>query len=109
MLGWSGYVLRVNLDDGSFRREPIKKDLLRSAIGGVGLATDFMFGEARGRIDPLSRGNAIHIFTGPFTGTPIVSSGRFCLVTTSPLTNYYLQSHCGGQFGPELKYSGHDG
>jgi len=108
MMGWTGKVLRVNLDDGAIKEEGISEKILKDFIGGVGIGTHYLFNEIETPIDPLSSQNRLIIATGPLTGTPIVSSGRFCLVTVSPLTNYFLQSHCGGHFGPELKYSGHD-
>lgn len=109
MLGWKGKALRIDLREGNIKEEKIGKERLKSCIGGVGIATDYLYNESEFPVVPLSGGNSIYIFNGPLTGTPVVSSGRFCLVTASPLTNYFLQSHCGGHFGPELKYSGYDG
>jgi len=109
MNGWAGNLLRVNLSDGSIDKEKLDKEILHDTIGGMGTATRYLFDELKGKIEPLSEENKVIIFAGPFAGTPIASSGRFCMVTTSPLTNYFLQSHCGGHFGPEMKYSELDG
>jgi len=73
MLGWKGKVLRVDLDSGSLSEEKIKKDAFRRCVGGIGIATEFLFKEVRTPIDPLSGDNKIFIFTGPLTGTPVVS------------------------------------
>jgi aldehyde:ferredoxin oxidoreductase len=61
------------------------------------------------KIDPLSPDNPILLMTGPLTGTGIASTGRYCIVTVSPLTGSFLQSHSGGQVGPEMRYAGYDG
>ncbi|MHC1609394.1 MAG: aldehyde ferredoxin oxidoreductase family protein [Candidatus Methanofastidiosia archaeon] len=109
MKGWKGSILRINLTNKETITESVDKDILRKTIGGVGLATQFLYNELLHETDPLSAENKIMISTGPFTGTCMVSTGRFCIVTKSPLTNCFLQSHSGGQFGPELKYAGYDG
>ena len=45
---------------------------------------------------------------GPFTGTTVQTSARSALVTKSPLTNGFLDTHVGGHFGPALKRTGYD-
>ncbi|MHC1605104.1 MAG: aldehyde ferredoxin oxidoreductase family protein [Candidatus Methanofastidiosia archaeon] len=109
MPGWGGKVLRVDLTGGKIKQEKVGKDLLRKYIGGVGLGSYYLLNEIREDIDPLSPANKIMIFTGPLTGTGIPSSGRFCIVTKSPLTGCFLQSHSGGHFGPEVRYASLDG
>ena len=48
------------------------------------------------------------IATGPATGALAPSAGRFALISKSPLTNIWGESHAGGFFGPEVKYAGYD-
>lgn len=68
-----------------------------------------MLKELNPRVDPLSPSNKAIVVTGPLTevaGTP--SSGRWCSVTKSPLTNTIHDSQSGGKFGPELELAGFD-
>jgi aldehyde:ferredoxin oxidoreductase len=46
--------------------------------------------------------------TGPLQGLPAPNVGRWSLVTKSPLTGIYLDTHSGGALGREIKTSGYD-
>ena len=78
-------------------------------VGGRGYAAKLIFDNAPKRVNPLSPENILIIMTGPLTGTPAPSSGRFTVSSKSPLTGTVFDSHCGGNFGPRLKHSGFDG
>jgi aldehyde:ferredoxin oxidoreductase len=47
--------------------------------------------------------------TGPFCGTLVPMSSRFCIVSKSPHTGTVFETNAGGAFGPELKFAGFDG
>ena len=66
-----------------------------------------MTGCPRG-VAPLSEENILVFATGPLTGTLTPTSGRSVVCTKSPLTGLWLDSNCGGTFGPELKQAGFD-
>ena len=106
--GYAGSILRVNLKLGQTKVEPLNEDLARLLLGGKGLASYLLYKIAPKGIDPLSPKNPLMFVTGPLTGTLAPSSGRFCVVTKSPATGTINDSHCGGFFGPELKYAGFD-
>ncbi|RZN44705.1 aldehyde ferredoxin oxidoreductase [archaeon] len=108
MNGWCNSVLRIDLSNETIREERPGRQLLETTIGGLGLATHYFYEETHGTVDPLSPKNPVVLATGPLTGTGMASTGRACMVTTSPLTGFFLQSHSGGQLGPEIKYAGHD-
>ena len=59
-------------------------------------------------IDPLSPKNMIIFATGPITGTRTPLSGRYVVISKSPLTGTIFDSHSGGRFGTLLKYTGVD-
>ncbi|MEM1525740.1 MAG: aldehyde ferredoxin oxidoreductase family protein [Ignisphaera sp.] len=108
--GYMGKILRVNLTYGKVLVEDLpQEDVLRKWVGGRGLGVYYMLKEVSPKVDPLSPENKAIVATGPLTGvTGIPSSGRWCSVTKSPLTNTVHDSHSGGKFGPELKFSGFD-
>jgi len=104
-----GKILRVDLWTGKIREEKLPDRILRNWIGGRGLGVYLMLKEVDPKIDPLSPANKAIVLTGPLTGIPgVPSSGRWVSVTKSPLTNTIHDSHCGGKFGPELKFAGVD-
>jgi aldehyde:ferredoxin oxidoreductase len=92
-----------------FSRETIKESLLRRYIGGSGLAAKILFDETNAETDPLSPNNLLIFMTGPVTASKVPLSGRYHVVSKSPLTGIYGESDSGGSWGPELKKAGYDG
>ena len=109
MDGWCSRILRVDLSKGTIQRESLDKAVAQRLLGGTSLATELLYRELHQPVDPLAPDNPLILMTGPLVGTGIASTGRYCIVTVSPLTSCFLQSHSGGQIGPELRYAGHDG
>ncbi len=108
MYAWAGKLLRVNLSDGTMAKEPINPDLARDFIGSRGLATKYLFDELAPGAEPLSPENKLIFAAGPLTGTMGITSGRYTVVTKSPLTGAIAASNAGGNWAPELKYAGYD-
>ena len=109
MYGWIGKILRVNLSDGTIRKEALKIDDMHNFIGARGLGTKIFYDEVDPQVDPLSPENKIIFMTGPLTGTLATSGGRYNVVTKGVLNGTIAASNSGGTFGPELKYAGYDG
>ncbi len=107
--GYIGKILRVNLTDGNIKIESLNEEYARKYIGGRGLATKYYMDLVKdSRIDPLDEKNVIIFATGPLTGTPAPSAGRYMVVTKGYLNNAIAGSNSGGFFGPELKFAGFD-
>ena len=107
--GYCGRVLRVDLGRRAVSTEPLKEELIKMLLGGRGIAAKYYWDEIPAGVDELGEKNKIFFFTGPLTGTPLVSTTKFQLATKSPETRMYLCSNCGGDFGPQLKQAGFDG
>jgi aldehyde:ferredoxin oxidoreductase len=107
--GYLGKVMRINLTTKKVTVEPIAEELIKKLLGGRGIAAKYYYEEIPAGIDELGPENKIFFFTGPLTGTPLVSTTKFNLATKSPETRMYLCSNCGGEFGPQLKQAGFDG
>lgn len=106
--GYQGVVLRVNLTDGSIKKESLNLDEAYKYIGGRGLGTKILMDEVSPDIDPLSIDNKVIFITGPLTGTNTPTGGRYMVVTKSPLTGTVACSNSGGYWGAELKFAGYD-
>ncbi|MDN5300634.1 MAG: aldehyde:ferredoxin oxidoreductase [Thermoanaerobacteraceae bacterium] len=109
MFGWTGTLLRVNLSDGSIKKEPLNLKDANLYLGGRGLGTKIMMNEVDPSVEPLSPENKLIFMTGPLTGTFATSPGRYMVISKAPLTGAIGCSNSGGHFGPELKYAGYDG
>jgi len=109
MLGYAGKILRVNLTDGTIKKEPLNMEDAKNYIGARGLGTRYFMKEVDPKVEPFSPDNKLIFMTGPLTGTLATSSGRYEVVAKAPLTGAIGASNSGGHFGPELKYAGYDG
>jgi aldehyde:ferredoxin oxidoreductase len=107
--GYCGRILRIDLGRRTAKVEPLKENLIELLLGGRGIAAKYYWDEIGPEVDELGERNKIFFFTGPLTGTPLVSTTKFQLATKSPETRMYLCSNCGGDFGPQLKQAGFDG
>lgn len=108
MGGYAGKILRINLTDQTFKTEPLNMELARKYLGGRGLASKMFMDEVPARVEPFAPENKIFIATGPLTGSNAPASGRYMVVTKSPLTGAIACSNSGGFWGAELKSAGYD-
>lgn len=108
MYGYRGTILRVNLTDNKVTKEKLDLDMAKKFIGGRGLGTKLFYDEVDPKVDALSPENKLLFVTGPLTGTPTPTGGRYMVVTKGPLTGTIASSNSGGYFGAELKFAGYD-
>jgi aldehyde:ferredoxin oxidoreductase len=106
--GYCGAVLQVDLSRGKWAKRPLSGKLARSFIGGRGFTTKMQWDALAPRTDPLSPENILVFAAGPLVGTGVPLAARFTVGGKSPLTGILGDSNCGGQWGPELKFSGYD-
>ncbi|MFW9846972.1 MAG: aldehyde ferredoxin oxidoreductase family protein, partial [Candidatus Thorarchaeota archaeon] len=106
--GYTGKILRVQLDSGDFAIDSLPSSWISDYIGGDGFAAKLLYQEVPGGTDTLSPKNKLLIATGPITGTLWPMSGRTVFVSKAALTGIWGESHVGGFLGPELKYAGYD-
>lgn len=106
--GYMGRVLFVDLSSGEIKDEAPDDKLYRDFIGGYGLGARLLFSRQKPGIDPLGPENHFGIVTGPLTGSPALSGSRYTVVGKSPLTGTWGDANSGGDFGPNMKFSGID-
>lgn len=106
--GYQGCILRVNLSEGTVKKEELNMEDAHKFIGGRGLGTKIMMDEVDPNVDPLSEDNKLIFVTGPLTGTATPTGGRYMVVTKAPLTGTIASSNSGGYWGAELKLAGYD-
>ena len=104
----NGRIAWVNLTDGKVREEHLNRDIYRKFIGGKGLGAYLLYKHLAAGADPLGPENILIFLTGPMQALRGPSTGRWSLVTKSPLTGFFLDSHCGGPLGREIKRAGYD-
>lgn len=107
--GYLGRMLRINLTTRQCSIEPIPDEKYRLFLGARGLGAEWYAREVLPQIKPFDPENKMAFFTGPMTGTPLVSTTKFELTTKGPETGHYLCSNSSGNFGPRLREAGFDG
>ena len=101
-------IARINLSTGEIKAEPLDLALAKKFIGGRGLDTKILYDEGVATVEPLSADNKLVYITGPMTGSNSPSSGRYMVVTKSPLTGMIACANSGGIWGAKLKFAGWD-
>jgi aldehyde:ferredoxin oxidoreductase len=106
--GYMGKVLWVDLSQNKISEEALDEKMCRAYLGGYGLGARLLYSRQKGGVDPLGPENHLGLVTGPLTGSPAVTGCRFTAVGKSPLTGGWGDANSGGDFGPNLKFSGYD-
>jgi len=99
-------MLIADLSSGKSWIEEIDQRVIGKYIGGKGLGIYLLDKMIPKETDPLGEDNVLLFLTGPLTGTTFPTSGRFTIVTKSPHTNMYVDSHVGGHFAPAMRKAG---
>ncbi len=99
--------LSIDLTNGTVETGEPDPAELEKFLGGKGLGLSLLckLDESKDALDP---GNPLIFLTGPLTGTTMTTSNRSCVVTRSPLTGGFLDSHAGGKYGTAIKGAGYD-
>jgi aldehyde:ferredoxin oxidoreductase len=109
VLAYAGRILRVDLSTGKVETEPLKEDLAKQYIGGIGLGMRLLMDNSTPGTDPFSPDNPLIYVTGPLSGTMGPTAGNgYAVVSKSPATGGIAESKAHGFFGPELKRAGYD-
>jgi len=106
--GYTGKVLFIDLKNKKTSIEKTNLEDARNFIGAKGLGAKYLFDRLSQKTNPLSEKNILIFTTGPLTGTSAQTSGRGTVVTKSPQTGLFLDSHFGGFFAMEMKKAGWD-
>ncbi|KYK30206.1 MAG: hypothetical protein AYK23_04605 [Candidatus Proteinoplasmatales archaeon SG8-5] len=105
--GYHNRFIDIDLARETFDIGEADRELQDRFLGGKGLGLALLCTIDRSE-DPLDPGNPLIFLTGPLTGSTITTSNRSCVVTRSPLTGGFLDSHAGGHSGTGIKLSGYD-
>ena len=106
--GYSNKILNINLSSKENKITKLDKKYYENFIGAKGLGAKLLIDMLPEKTDPLSEENILMFTTGPLTGTSVQTSGRGTVITKSPQTGLFLDSHFGGIFAVEIKKAGWD-
>ena len=106
--GYAGKIGWVDLTQGTTRVEDLEKSLARKYLGGKAMGAYLLSRHLRPKTDPYDPANVLIFVTGPLSGTSFPAASRSAVITCSPMTGTFLDSYCGGFFGPHMKRAGFD-
>ncbi|MFH1101287.1 MAG: aldehyde ferredoxin oxidoreductase family protein [Methanobacteriota archaeon] len=106
--GYTGNILTIHLTNRTIATQKTDLHDAKQFIGAKGLGAKLLFDNLPRKTEPLSPKNILLLTTGPLTGTKAQTSGRGTIVTKSPQTGLFLDSHFGGSFAVEQKKAGWD-
>ena len=106
---YAGQILRLDLNDGTQRVEPVDDADVRMYLLGSGLAAKIYYEEMDPGLDPLDPASPLLAFTGLLTGTFSPTGCRSTWCGRSPLTGIWDEANMGGHWGAELRFAGFDG
>ena len=98
----------MNLSTNTLKILDIDRSTLFSFMGGRGLGVKLLWDSVSPQTEAFAEENILVFAVGPLTSTLIPTTGRFSVVSKSPLTKGIFYSSCGGFFGFKLKNAGFD-
>ena len=108
MNGYMGQILRVDLSNQKVSKEKLSESIVKTYLGGRGLAAKILYDELKPGIDPLGPENKLVYAMGPLAATTYPLSSRWLVAAKSPLTGIWGEATCGGSFAVVFKKAGYD-
>jgi aldehyde:ferredoxin oxidoreductase len=109
MFSYAGKVLHVDLTTGKVSTEPLKEEIAKNYIGGIGLGIRLLMDNSKPGTDAFDPDNPLIFATGPLSGTMGPTAGNgYAVVSKSPATGGVGEAKAHGFFGPDLKRAGYD-
>ena len=106
--GYAGKMGWIDLTQGTIRVEDLEESLARKYLGGKAMGAYLLLRHLQPQTDPYDPANLLIFITGPLSGTSFPAASRSAVITRSPMTGTFLDSYCGGFFGPHMKRAGFD-
>ena len=108
LTGYAGKIGWVDLSEGTTRIDELDGDMARKYLGGKAMGAYMLLRHLPPKTPPYDPANILIFITGPLSGTNFPAVSRSAVITRSPMTGTFLDSYCGGFFGPHLKRAGID-
>jgi aldehyde:ferredoxin oxidoreductase len=107
-LGYTGQILKIDLNDLSQAVEKKDDYFYRTFMGGSAMASYFLLTEMEAGVDPLGPDNVLALTVSVLTGAALAGANRYTLAAKSPLSEGFGEAEAGGFFSIELKKAGFD-
>ncbi|MFA6449783.1 MAG: aldehyde ferredoxin oxidoreductase family protein [bacterium] len=106
--GYNGKILKVDLTSRTITVDEPDAMFYRAYGGGSAMGVYYLLKEMPKGTDALAPESVFVIAPSILTGASVSGVSRFNVTSRSPLGGTIGDAQCGGDFGPELKFSGYD-
>ncbi|RMG35784.1 MAG: aldehyde:ferredoxin oxidoreductase, partial [Planctomycetota bacterium] len=108
LCGYHGRYLLIDLSQRRCFRRPLRVDVLRRYVGGVGLGTWLLMQHTPPRCTPENPDAPLAVAFSPLVGTPLTTSAKLAVLCPSPLTGRLNDALASSHFALAGKRTGHD-
>jgi aldehyde:ferredoxin oxidoreductase len=108
LTGYAGKIGLIDLTESKVNVKALEKEIIEKYLGGKALGAYLLLQRLQAKTPPYDPENIMIFITGPLSGTVFPAASRSAVITRSPMTGTFLDSYCGGFFGPHLKRAGFD-
>ncbi|MCP4763599.1 MAG: aldehyde ferredoxin oxidoreductase family protein [archaeon] len=106
--GYTQLCVRINLTDGSIKKEELSEEFCADYIGGLGFITKILWDEVIPGSDPFDPRNPLIYAIGPFPGTIIPTSSKYAVGAKSPSTRRIGYGISSGSIGAQMRRAGYN-
>ncbi|MCF2140337.1 MAG: aldehyde ferredoxin oxidoreductase family protein [Candidatus Lokiarchaeota archaeon] len=106
--GYTQTCVRINLTTGEIKKETLSQDFCKQYIGGYGFVTKILWDECPKGADAFDPRNPFVMAIGPFPGTIVPTSSKYCVGAKSPLTRRIGFAISSGSCGAQMRRAGID-
>ncbi|MHA1675014.1 MAG: aldehyde ferredoxin oxidoreductase family protein [Promethearchaeota archaeon] len=100
--------VRINLTTGEIKKEKLSQEFCKNYIGGYGFVTKILWDECPAGIDPFDPRNPFIMAIGPFPGTIVPTSSKYCVGAKAPLSDRIGFGISSGSCGAQMRRTGID-
>ena len=108
MYGYNGKILIADLTTKTFEEQDLNPQWTYDFIGGATLGARYLYDMMPAKTPAFAPESVMGFVSGPANGTKAMLSSRLAVVSKSPVTNGWNDSHVGGSFAPVFRASGFD-
>lgn len=106
--GFYNKILKIDLTKKNYSIETVEDAILKTYLGGKGLASYLLYTLNPPGVDPLAPENCLIFATGPVSKSAVWGSCRYGVFTKSPQTGFYSESYSGGKTPEAMDSTGFD-
>jgi aldehyde:ferredoxin oxidoreductase len=108
MFGFTGKILKIDLTSGQVSEEELSQKIARQYLGGLALASYYLYRDSKKGVDALDEQNPLLIAPGLLVPINVPTASKTTFLAKSPATSGTGRAVVGATLGVQLKKAGFD-